>query len=101
MALHRSGNFLREVHDTVKGCQAGNASICYQLISQNAEKIVAYNRMQRHGHHPFDYDDPKGLYSGICCGNIIDENPYIHALRNEKPIECGTMQENNCLNRPY
>jgi hypothetical protein len=73
MALHRSGNFLREVHDTVKGCQAGNAAICYQLISQNAEKIVAYNRMAQRESRPFDYDDPQGLYSGVPS---CQENPF-------------------------
>ncbi len=70
---------MREVHDTVKGCQAGNAAICYQLISQNAEKIVAFNRANQP--RAYDYDDPKGtnqggvgpgvqvrpLYSGSCC----------------------------------
>lgn len=103
-AVHNSGNFVREIHDTVKGCRSGNAAICYQLISQNAEKIVAHNRMQRGGNRL----DPNHYYSGQSChvksmysGKIypsfqdVDENPLIP--RDDKPIECGTMQGRNYL----
>ncbi len=60
--------FLKEVHDTVKACQHGNSLLCYQKITENAEKIVAFHRAQQahlRESHFQDFDEMRGGLSSF------------------------------------